>query len=83
MIDPEHVEVGDVLIALASSGVHSNGFSLVRKVFESGEQHQEYIFEEFDGSTLGETLLTPTKLYVKPMLKPRSNQVNGKSHRAM
>ena len=68
MIDPENVEVGDVLIALPSSGVHSNGFSLVRKVFDL-ENTPRNIFKEFNGSTLGETLLTPTKLYVKPMLK--------------
>ena len=68
MINPENVQPGDVLIALPSSGVHSNGFSLVRKVFELEEKPRN-IFREFNGSTLGETLLTPTRLYVKPMLK--------------
>ena len=68
MINPENVQPGDVLIALPSSGVHSNGFSLVRKVFELEEKPRK-IFREFNGSTLGETLLTPTRLYVKPMLK--------------
>ena len=68
MIKPENVQPGDVLIALPSSGVHSNGFSLVRKVFELEEKPRN-IFREFNGSTLGETLLTPTRLYVKPMLK--------------
>ena len=68
MINPENVQPGDVLIALPSSGVHSNGFSLVRKVFEL-EGKPRNIFREFNGSTLGETLLTPTRLYVKPMLK--------------
>ena len=68
MINPENVQPGDVLIALPSSGVHSNGFSLVRKVFEL-EETPRNIFREFNGSTLGETLLTPTRLYVKPMLK--------------
>ena len=68
MINPENVQPGDVLIALPSSGVHSNGFSLVRKVFELEEKPRN-IFHEFNGSTLGETLLTPTRLYVKPMLK--------------
>ena len=68
MINPENVQPGDVLIALPSSGVHSNGFSLVRKVFELEEKPRN-IFREFNRSTLGETLLTPTRLYVKPMLK--------------
>ena len=68
MLDPENVQPGDVMIALPSSGVHSNGFSLVRKVFEL-ESKPRNIFREFNGSTLGETLLTPTRLYVKPMLK--------------
>ena len=68
MINPENVQPGDVLIALPSSGVHSNGFSLVRKVFELEEKPRN-IFREFNASTLGETLLTPTRLYVKPMLK--------------
>ena len=68
MINPENVQPGDVLIALPSSGVQSNGFSLVRKVFELEEKPRN-IFREFNGSTLGETLLTPTRLYVKPMLK--------------
>ena len=67
MINPENVQPGDVLIALPSSGVHSNGFSLVRKVFELEEKPRN-IFREFNGSTLGETLLTPTKIYVKPIL---------------
>ena len=68
MINPENVQPGDVLIALPSSGVHSNGFLLVRKVFELEEKPRN-IFRDFNGSTLGETLLTPTRLYVKPMLK--------------
>ena len=68
MINPENVQPGDIMIALPSSGVHSNGFSLVRKVFDLEEKPRN-IFREFNGSTLGETLLTPTRLYVKPMLK--------------
>ena len=68
MIDPENVQPGDVMIALPSSGVHSNGFSLVRKVFDLDNTPRN-VFREFNGSTLGQTLLTPTKLYVKPMLK--------------
>ena len=66
VLDNSAVTEGDVVIALPSSGVHSNGFSLVRRVFGVGESDK--IFESFNGSTIGETLLTPTKIYVKPML---------------
>ncbi|MFV0497784.1 MAG: phosphoribosylformylglycinamidine cyclo-ligase [Candidatus Fimivivens sp.] len=67
ILTPENCRKGDVLIALASSGVHSNGFSLVRKVFdvESADLGKHY---EALGATLGETLLTPTKLYVQSVL---------------
>ena len=67
IIDNTKMQAGDVIIALPSSGVHSNGFSLVRKIFdiEHADIHQYY--DEL-GATLGETLLTPTKIYVKPML---------------
>lgn len=68
MLNPENVKPTDVLIALPSSGVHSNGFSLVRKVFDL-ENHPENVHKEVLGSTLGEVLLTPTKLYVKPILE--------------
>ncbi len=68
IVDKTSMKEGDVMIALPSSGVHSNGFSLVRKVFdvENTDLHKEY--EELGGKSLGETLLTPTKIYVKPML---------------
>lgn len=68
IVDKTSMKEGDVMIALPSSGVHSNGFSLVRKVFdvENTDLHREY--EELGGKSLGETLLTPTKIYVKPML---------------
>ncbi len=67
IIDNTKMQAGDVIIALPSSGVHSNRFSLVRKIFdiEHADIHQYY--DEL-GATLGETLLTPTKIYVKPML---------------
>ncbi len=70
ILDKESVEEADVLIGLASTGVHSNGFSLVRKVFgiDTVESLAGYR-EELGGKTLGETLLTPTQLYVKPVLK--------------
>ena len=65
ILDKETMQEGDVLIALPSSGVHSNGFSLVRKVFqvEKGGLDRRYADP---GQTLGETLLTPTRIYVSP-----------------
>lgn len=69
ILDKNNVTEGDVLIGLASSGVHSNGFSLVRKVFDiTTRESLEKAYEELGGKTLGEVLLTPTKLYVKPVL---------------
>ena len=67
LLDRSAMKAGDVIIALPSTGVHSNGFSLVRKVFNiGGENWNPYVVEL--GMTLGEALLTPTKIYVKPML---------------
>ncbi len=66
MIDGAKLKAGDVLVALRSSGVHSNGFSLVRKVFDINENTINNTYPELD-KTLGETLLTPTKIYVKPL----------------
>ncbi len=68
ILDNKTVTAGDTVIALASSGVHSNGFSLVRKVFDIENCDLSQYKEELNGKTLGETLLTPTKIYVKSVL---------------
>ena len=68
IIDNKTMEEGDVVIALPSSGVHSNGFSLVRKVFDVENTDLKAPVEALGGKSLGETLLTPTKIYVKPVL---------------
>ena len=68
ILKPDTQKPGDVLIAIASSGVHSNGFSLVRKVFTVNEQNLARHYADL-GKTLGECLLTPTRIYVKPVLE--------------
>ena len=73
--------VGDVVIALPSSGVHSNGFSLVRKVFDVENADIKTPVEALGGKSVGETLLTPTKIYVKPVLALLEQvNVKGISH---
>ena len=82
MIDNSKTVEGDVVIALASSGVHSNGFSLVRKVFDV-ENNTELTkpCADFDGKSIAEVLLTPTKIYVKPVLALLEKvNVKGISH---
>ena len=68
ILDKESVKAGDIIVALPSSGVHSNGFSLVRKVFDVENADLKAPVEALGGKSLGETLLTPTKIYVKPVL---------------
>ena len=84
IIDNSRMEEGDVVIGLPSSGVHSNGFSLVRKVFDIDHITKEELTKplpELSGKSLGETLLTPTKIYVKPVLKLLEEaDVKGISH---
>ncbi|MCQ2136533.1 MAG: phosphoribosylformylglycinamidine cyclo-ligase [Bacteroidales bacterium] len=81
LIDASKVKVGDVLVGVASTGVHSNGFSLVRKIVaDAGLSYQDEI-AEFGGRKLGEVLLTPTKIYVKQVLEViRNCDVHGISH---
>lgn len=67
IIDHAAMREGDVMLALPSTGVHSNGFSLVRKVFKIGEGGEDRVYPELDRS-LWETLLTPTKIYVRPVM---------------
>lgn len=67
ILDKNTVKAGDVILALPSSGVHSNGFSLVRKVFDVEHSDIKAPVAELSGKSIGETLLTPTKIYVKPM----------------
>ncbi len=76
ILNPENVKAGDLIIALPSSGVHSNGFSLVRKIFADKNLH-EYV-SEF-GKTLGEELLTPTKIYVREVL-PVISKIKSIAH---
>ena len=81
IIDNQKMQAGDVVIALPSSGVHSNGFSLVRKVFDVEKTDLKKPVPELGGKGLGETLLTPTKIYVKPVLAlMEAVEIHGISH---
>jgi len=81
IVDKTKMKPGDIVIGLASSGVHSNGFSLVRKVFDVEKADLKTPVAELCGKSLGETLLTPTKIYVKPVLALLEKaEVKGISH---
>ena len=81
IIDPSRTAEGDVVLGLRSSGVHSNGFSLVRKIFRVESANLNAPLEALGGKGLGETLLTPTRIYVKPVLALLEKvDVKGISH---
>ena len=78
MITGEHIKAGDILIGIASTGVHSNGFSLVRKVFQMDKETLDTYYDEL-GETLGEALLAPTRIYVKALKNIKNADVTVKA----
>jgi phosphoribosylformylglycinamidine cyclo-ligase len=81
IISNQNMKAGDVILSLSSSGLHSNGFSLVRKVFDIEHADLGKPLDELEGKSLGEALLTPTKIYVKPVLAAiEAARVYGISH---